>query len=169
MQLSIFQLLAYRMVYNHPMDAFLLHWVRSCQFPGPWPIKRFTTIQECVSSALSMHMSVYRLLAYRMVYNLPRDAFLLHWICNCRYGLQSCKGCVSSVLSMQLPVSRLAYRTVYNHSKDAFLRHWICNCRYKFQSSKGYVSSALSKQLSVSQSLDYRTVYNYPKDAFLLQ
>ena len=32
----------------------------------------------CVSPALNMRSSVSRSLAYRMVYNYPRDVFLLH-------------------------------------------------------------------------------------------
>ncbi len=74
----------------------------------------------CASPALNMQLSISRSLAYRTVYNDPRDAFLLpeYAVVNIPVvglsdSLQSSKGCVSPALSMKLLVSQLlAYRTV---------------------------------------------------------
>ena len=38
----------------------------------------FQSFKRCVSAALSMQLSVFWLLAYRTVYNHPKDAFLLN-------------------------------------------------------------------------------------------
>ena len=79
------QLLAHRTVYNHLTDTFLLYCVRSCQFPGRWPIKQFTIIQ-------GMHFSCTK---YALI-SLPVIGLL--------DSLQSSKGCAPLVLDMQLSV-----------------------------------------------------------------
>ena len=103
-------------VYNHPRDAVvgppvvgpigrstIIQWMRfSCieyavvSFPVVGLSNGLQSSKGCVSSALSIQLSLYQLLGYRTVYNPPREAFFLHRICNCRYGSQSSKGCVSS-------------------------------------------------------------------------
>ena len=104
--------------------------------------------KECVSPTLSMQLSVSQLLAYRTVYNHPRDAivgtvynhpsvaFPLHSVCNYYVpvlilsdSLQPSNGRLPLALSMQLSVSwSLAYWRFYNHPRNAFLLLWARNC-----------------------------------------
>ena len=100
MQLSVSWSFAYRRVYNHPRDAFLLLRARNCWSSSCWPIGRSIISQRMRSSCTGYAIIVVGL----------------------SDGLQSSKGCVSLALSMLLSVSwLLAYRTVYNHPRDAFL------------------------------------------------
>ena len=131
MQLSISQLLAYRTIYNHPRDVFLLYWI--CNYCR-WPIRRSTFTQKmrfiCTEYAI-VDLPVAGLSDGQYL----KDAFLPHWVCNCCLpvvslsdGLQSPNGRLSPALSMQLSVFwSLAYRRVYNHPMDAFLLLWVCN------------------------------------------
>lgn len=61
-----------------------------------------------------------------MVYDHPREAFLLHHVCSRRskYGLQSFKECVFPYTA-RAAISLL--NTGYNHSRDTVLLHRLCS------------------------------------------
>ena len=144
------QLIAYRTVYNHPMDAFLLHWICSCQFPRCWPIRRSTIIQG-------------------MCFSYTEYAVISLQVIGFSDGLQSFKGCVPLALDMQLSVRlTIIQRMRFFCTEYAIVRLPVVSLLDGLQLSKGCVSPALSMQLSISRSLAYWTVYNHPRDAFLL-
>ena len=57
---------------------YFMHRLRNWRSTSHWPTRRPIIIKGCVSPSLSMQSSVSRSLAYRTVYNYPRDKFLLH-------------------------------------------------------------------------------------------
>lgn len=95
----VFQFLFYRKIYNHKMDALLLHWVYSCQSPGCWPLGRSAIIQGLLPSCFKYE-----------VISLPITDVLA--------GLPSSKGCVLCSSCTHATVS-----TAYIHSNDASLLH----------------------------------------------
>ena len=98
---SVSRLLTYQTVYNHPRDAFLLHYIEYAVVSHP-VISLLDALQSskrCVSPVLSMELSlsVYRLSADRVVYSHLRNCFS-----SAKYAIVG---------------------TVYNHPKDASLLH----------------------------------------------
>ena len=167
--MAVSWLLAYRTVYNHPRDAFLLHTVCNCQSPSRWPLGRSTISKGCVSPALSMQMAVSWSLAYQTVYNHPRDAFLLLWVCNCWSPSYWPIGRSTIIQGMRSSCTGYAIvSTVYNHSKDAFLLHWVCSCQSTGYGSIGQFTIIQEMRFSCTEYAIIGTVFNHPRDAFLL-
>ena len=175
MQLLVSQLLAYRTVYNHPRDAFLLPWICNCRYG-------LQSSKGCVPSALDVQLSVRFTIIQRMrvfyskhsVVSLPVIGLLL----------QSFQGCVSPTLSMQLWVwfsiiqGMLFCCTEYAVMRFSYTKHAVVGFRVislpvvglpnDLQSFQGCVSPILSMQLTVSRSLAYWKLYNHPRNAYAM-